>query len=52
VDVECTVDEVMKILETHRVQRVPVTEGGKLVGVISRPDILRAFVEPNFMTFD
>ncbi len=26
-------------------------KAGKLVGVISRPDILRAFVEPNFMTF-
>jgi CBS domain-containing protein len=31
--------------------RVPVTEKGKLVGVIARPDALRAFVEPNFMEF-
>lgn len=52
VDVGASVDEIMTILDDKRVLRVPVTEGGKLVGVVARPDILRAFVEPNFMTFD
>ncbi|MBI2912491.1 MAG: hypothetical protein HYY03_01065 [Chloroflexi bacterium] len=28
-----------------------MTENGRLVGVISRPDILRAFIEPKFLTF-
>jgi CBS domain-containing protein len=52
VDVNADVEEVIEILDNRRVLRVPVTERGKLVGVISRPDILRAFIEPNFMTFD
>ena len=51
VDVEAPVEEVMEIMDSHRIVRVPVTEDGKLVGVISRPDILRGFIEPKFWTF-
>jgi CBS domain-containing protein len=51
VEPDATVDEVMQIMETAHVIRVPVTSKGKLVGVIARPDVLRAFVEPNFMEF-
>lgn len=51
VDVGASVDDVMELLDTKRIVRVPVTEEGKLVGVISRPDVLRAFLEPKFMTF-
>jgi CBS domain-containing protein len=51
VETEASVDEVMQIMETAHVIRVPVTNKGKLVGVIARPDVLRAFVEPNFMEF-
>jgi CBS domain-containing protein len=51
VDVAATVEEVMELLDARQVVRLPVTENGKLVGVISRPDVLRAFLEPKFMTF-
>jgi CBS domain-containing protein len=51
VDVETPLDEVVEILERERFIRVPVTERGKLVGVVSRPDVLRWLIEPNFMTF-
>jgi len=51
VDANADVDEVMEVMETARVIRVPVTSNGRLVGVIARPDVLRAFVEPNFMEF-
>lgn len=51
VETTASVDDVMEIMETAHVLRVPVTNKGKLVGVIARPDILRAFVEPNFMEF-
>ena len=52
VDVETTADEIMDIFEQQKILRVPVTEDGKLVGIISRPDVLRALIEPNFITFD
>lgn len=51
VDVNVPIEEVVAILEQERILRVPVTEEGRLVGVISRPDVLRWLVEPNFMTF-
>lgn len=51
VEADSSLDEVLEILDTRKIVRVPVTEDGKLVGVISRPDVLRAFLEPKFWTF-
>lgn len=51
VDVATPLSEVLNVLETAHIMRVPVTEDGKLVGVIARPDILKAYVEPNFLEF-
>lgn len=42
-------DEVMRVLDVHRIQRVPVIEDGRVIGVISRPEILRAAVHPQLM---
>lgn len=51
VDVEATTDEVITLMDTAHILRVPVTQYGRLVGVIARPDILRAYLKPNFMEF-
>ena len=48
VDVGASTDEMMQILESERILRVHVMEKGKLVGIVSRPDLLRAAVEPQF----
>jgi CBS domain-containing protein len=37
-------EEVVETMEKHRIKRVPVTEGGRVVGVVSRSDLLRALV--------
>ena len=37
--------EVAEILDTHRIRQVPVMEGGKLVGMISRTDLVRKLAE-------
>lgn len=36
--------EVVRIMERQRVKRVPVVEGGKLAGIVTRADLLRALV--------
>ena len=51
VDVDSPVEEVMKLLQDMNVLRVPVTEHHKLTGIISRSDIIKAVLEPEFMTF-
>jgi CBS domain-containing protein len=51
VDAETPLEEIMKVLEEKNIIRVPVTDEGKLVGVISRSDVLRAMIEPKLLRF-
>lgn len=39
---ETTVEEIATLMTTHKVRRMPVMSGGKLVGIVSRADIVRA----------
>ncbi len=41
VDTDYNIDEVAKVLGEKKIKKVPVLEDGKLVGIISRSDILR-----------
>jgi len=36
--------EVVRLMERHRVKRLPVVEKGKLVGLVTRTDLLRAVI--------
>ncbi len=37
--------EVVKLMETHAIKRVPVLEQGRVVGIVSRADLLRAVAQ-------
>jgi CBS domain-containing protein len=36
--------EIAELLETRRIKRVPVVQGGRLVGIVSRSDLVRALI--------
>ncbi len=38
---EASLAEVARLLEKHRIKRLPVVDGGKLVGIVSRANLLR-----------
>jgi CBS domain-containing protein len=39
---ETAVEEVAKLMTTHRINRVPVIRGDKAIGIISRADVVSA----------
>ena len=39
------VTEIAQLLVTHRIKRVPVVQDGRVVGIVSRADLLRALAE-------
>src|SRR5215475_13769276 len=39
---ETPLDEVVRLMERHRIKRLPVVEDGKLVGIVSRANLLHA----------
>jgi CBS domain-containing protein len=42
VALEAPLDEIVELMERHRIKRVPVIDRDKLVGIVSRADLLRA----------
>jgi CBS domain-containing protein len=42
---EASLAEVADLLDSHRIRQVPVTKDGKLVGMISRADLVRKLAE-------
>ena len=42
VDAGAPLEEIVALMEQHRIKRVPVLEGDRVVGVVSRADLLRA----------
>jgi predicted transcriptional regulator len=50
VDVDTPLEKIVDIMMTKNIIRVPVTADGKLTGVVARCDILRSFIEPEFIT--
>jgi len=47
-----TVEEAIELMTRHHIIRIPVVRNGKLVGIVSRSDILRAYVKEEFQVFE
>ncbi len=44
IDEEAGLEEIAELLESRHIKRVPVVRDGRLVGIVSRADLLRALV--------
>lgn len=42
---ETTVEEAAQLMVQHSIKRLPVIENGKMIGIISRADIVRTLVD-------
>jgi predicted transcriptional regulator len=51
-DVGASLDEALRLFKEKHIIRIPITEEGKLVGILSRTDALRGLLEePEFLMF-
>jgi CBS domain-containing protein len=41
---DTTLDEIVSLMERHRIKRVPVTRDAHLVGIVSRANLMRAMI--------
>jgi CBS domain-containing protein len=48
IDEEASLEQVANILESRHIKRMPVVRAGKLVGIISRADLLRGLASAKF----
>ncbi len=47
-----TAKELIKIMAEKSIVRLPITnKEGKLVGIVARCDLLKSFIEPEFVTY-
>ena len=46
---DAPVEEIARLMERRRIKRVPVLRNGKIVGIVSRSDLLRAILRPQGM---
>ncbi|MGQ9569574.1 MAG: CBS domain-containing protein [Thermodesulfovibrionales bacterium] len=51
VDAGYSLPDVLNIMLEKNIIRIPVTDEGRLVGIIARCDILRIYIEPEFVTY-
>ncbi len=51
VEEETRVEEIIKLMTEKNIIRVPVVRKEKLIGFISRCDILNSLIQPEFITF-
>ena len=47
-----SVEEAIELMTRHHIMRIPVVSDGRLVGIVSRTDVLRAYVKEEFQVFE
>jgi CBS domain-containing protein len=44
VDADAPLEDIVRLMERHRIKRVPVLRGGELIGIVTRANLVRALI--------
>lgn len=50
-DVDTPINDIVRTMKEKNIIRLPITDKGKLVGIVARCDILKGLIEPEFVTY-
>jgi CBS-domain-containing membrane protein len=50
-ELETPVSDLLKIMIDKNIIRLPIMDKGEIVGVVARCDVLKALIEPEFVTY-
>lgn len=50
-ELDTPVTDLLKVMVNQNIIRVPIVDKGELVGVVARCDVLKALIEPEFVTY-
>jgi CBS domain-containing protein len=50
-ELDTPVSDLLKVMVNQNIIRIPIIDQGQIVGVVARYDVLKALIEPEFVTY-
>lgn len=50
-ELDTPVSDLLKVMVNQNIIRIPIIDKGEIVGVVARCDVLKALIEPEFVTY-
>jgi CBS domain-containing protein len=50
-ELDTPVSDLLKVMVNQNIIRIPIIDQGQIVGVVARCDVLKALIEPEFVTY-
>jgi predicted transcriptional regulator len=50
-ELDTPINDLLKVMVNQNIIRIPIIDKGQIVGVVARCDVLKALIEPEFVTY-